>query len=58
MDEAKQVSQRIDDEVHSCLDSALFAATDVPNVRGEGVDEDNILRHDEADGDQAEEVQL
>ena len=58
MDEAKQVSQRIDDEVHSCLDSALLAAADVPDVRGEGIDEDNILRHDEAYGDQAEEVQL
>ena len=50
MDEAKQVSQRIDDEVHSCLDSALFTAADVPNVCGKGVDEDNILRHDEAYG--------
>ena len=58
MDEAKQVSQRIYDEVHSCLDSALFAAADVPNVRGEGVDEDDILWHDEAYGDQADEVQI
>ena len=48
MDEAKQVSQRIYDEVHCCLDSALFAAADVPDVLGEGVDEDNILWHDEA----------
>ena len=58
MDEAKEVSQRIYDEVHCCLDSALFAAADVPNVRGEGVDEDDILRHDEAYGDQADEVEL
>ena len=58
MDEAKQVSQRIYDEVHSCLDSALFAAADVPDVLGEGVDEDNILWHDEAYGDQADEVQI
>ena len=38
--------------------AALFAAADVPNVRGEGVDEDDILRHDEAYGDQADEVEL
>ena len=50
IDEAKQLSQRIDKEVHSCLDSALFTAADVPNVCGKGVDEDNILRHDEAYG--------
>ena len=58
MDEAKQVSQRIYDEVHCCLDFALLAAADVPDVLGEGVDEDNILWHDEAYSDEAEEVQL
>ena len=49
-------SQRNDD-FHSDLDSA-FLLTDVPDVCGEGVNEDDVLRNYEAHYDQAEEVQL
>ena len=49
-------SQRNDD-FHSDLDSA-FLLTDVPDVCGEGVNEDDVLRNYEAHYYQAEEVQL
>ena len=53
----KHVPSQRNDDFHSDLDSA-FLLTDVPDVCGEGVNEDDILRNYEAHYDQAEEVQL
>ena len=53
----KHVPSQRNDDFHSNLDSAFLLA-DVPDVCGEGVDEDNVLRNYEAHYDQAEEVQL
>ena len=53
----KHVPSQWNDDFHSNLDSAFLLA-DVPDVCGEGVDEDNVLRNYEAHYDQAEEVQL
>ena len=53
----KHVPSQRNDDFHSNLDSA-FLLTDVPDICGEGVDEDDVLRNYEAHYDQAEEVQL
>ena len=53
----KHVPSQWNDDFHSNLDSA-FLLTDVPDICGEGVDEDDVLRNYEAHYDQAEEVQL
>ena len=53
----KHVPSQRNDDFHSNLDSAFLLA-DVPDVCGEGVDEDDVLRNYEAHYDQAEEVQL
>ena len=53
----KHVPSQRNDDFHSDLDSA-FLLTDVPDVCGEGVNEDDVLRNYEAHYYQAEEVQL
>ena len=53
----KHVPSQRNDDFHSNLDSA-FLLTDVPDICGEGVDEDDVLRNYKTHYDQAEEVQL
>ena len=53
----KHVPSQRNDDLHSDLDSAFLLA-DVPDVHGEGVDEDDVLGNDKAHYDQTEKVQL
>ena len=57
MYDAKQLPSQRNDDVHSNLDSAFLHA-DIPNVLGEGVDEDDVLGNDEAHDDQAEKIEF